>query len=96
MAVYRQFQAAVHLTVAHYIKPPPIRRGVHSPDPIVLTKAEADIIQALQSINCVGIVAVGQNTAGAEHSKLAEGFFHIRKILEIVQMIRFNIQDHGQ
>ena len=53
--------------------------------------------QVHQGLHGVQIIIVGDHKAivGNAGSKSPEALFHIVKVLEEVQMVRFNIQDHS-
>ena len=64
---------------------------------VLFVHAEGEIVQVRQSVDGVLIVAVGDNVARAGHQtgKLAEGALHGGKILEVVQVVGFNVVDDG-
>ena len=53
-------------------------------------------MQSLHCLHRVGVITVCQNAECSRLGKLMEGFFNGIQILEIVKMIRFNIQDNSQ
>ena len=53
--------------------------------------------QTFYGVHCATVIRIGDDIAllGNESRKGVEGMLHISKILEKVQMIRLNIEDHS-
>ena len=93
---YIQIQVSIKDAITEHIQVPPVGVDILSMYPVLGIQAKAHIVQALQRLQHMGIVSVGKNAAAGQLGKFPEGFLNIRQILEIIQMIRFNIQNHRQ
>ena len=91
-----QIQVGIKSAVTVHIQMPPIGVDILSMYPVVGIEAKAHIVQAFQSFHHMGIISVGKNAAAGQLGKFPERLLNVRQILEVIQMIRLNIQNHRQ
>ena len=92
----RQCEVTILLSITNHIKLPPVVGNIGSMDAIPGIETERHKVQALQGLHGIGIIAVGQDSAGGQTGKRPEGLFHICKVLKIIQVVCFNVQNHRQ
>ena len=90
-----QVQVTVELTVTDHIHMPPIGNML-CPNSVSFLQAEGNVISSLQRLYHIGVITVGKDTVCGQACKCAEGFLHIGKVLKIVQVVSFHIQDNSQ
>ena len=96
LAHHTQIQMAVVFPIANHIITAVIVRNVLNMDVVVGIQAEAGIVKAFHRIHRVLIVTVGQNAGGGNFRKLVERLLDLVQILEVIQMVFFDIQNHSQ
>ena len=65
-------------------------------DPVGRIQSEGAVGHPRQRLHRIGVVAVGQHAVRGQPGKLPEGFLNVRQIVEIIQMIRLDVQHHRQ
>ena len=91
-----QIQMAVVRTVADHIEMMIVLRDIHRPDLVIFCQTEADVLHALQGLHGVLVITVGDDAVGGQLRELMEGILDVLQILEIVQVICLDVQDHRQ
>ena len=68
---------AVNFTVHRHVEMPPIRGNILCPNLILLSQAEADMLDALHGLHRMRIVPVGGDAEGSHFRELVEGFLNV-------------------